>query len=182
MLIAAGLAGLIAIPAAASAQRGKIIIQQTNAGVPVSVGKITIRLVGTAIEDGYLIFGKNHNWIIAADEMFFPETALLIRKHTQSEGISMTVDDLGTAEFTDLTAGVYLVTQTEVPEGYVPFSPFLMEIPINGEIWQAEAYPELESILTDNPQTGDHPAPIIAAMVLVLSAFALLILGDKGRK
>ena len=182
ILFAVGLAGILTMPAAAFEELGQIRIQQTCAGEPVSGGTVSIRHVGTAMEDGYLIFGKTQNWIIAADEMFFPETALLVRKHTKNQDITVPADDFGVATFADLPEGVYLVTQTEAPEGYAPFAPFLIEIPIDGNIWQAEACPNLEPLVSDNPQTGDHPAPIIAAMTLVLSIFAVFTLSDKYKK
>ena len=72
--------------------------------------------------------------------------------------------------------------KTVVPEGYAPFAPFLIEIPIDGNVWLAEACPDLDPLVTDNPQTGDHPAPIIAAMTLVLSIFAVFTLSDKYKK
>jgi len=181
VLFAFGLAMCLAVPAAA-AETGELRITPHRAGEAVPGGKITIYLVGHAAEDGYLVKGRDKNWIIPADELFFPETAAWVQRNTKAEGITKEVEEAGTVVFSEMKAGLYLVTQSQSASGYAPFQPFLLELPIGGEVWMAEAYPKAEKILTENPNTGDHPAPIIAAMGLVLSVSALLMLGEKRKK
>jgi len=182
MLVAAGLAGLFAMPAVAAEEQGEIRITQHREGKPIPGGNVTLCYVGTATEEGYLIMGYENDWIILADEVFFPETALWVQKHAKADGITKAVEKTGTVTFTDLEEGLYLVTQSEAVSGYAPFSPFLVELPIGGAVWLAEITPMLEPLSSENPQTGDHPAPIIAAMALVLSVFALLMLSDKRKE
>ena len=181
MLIAVGLMVGLGIPAEA-AQSGQIRIQPHYAENTISGGTVTISHVGTASEEGYKITGKTGNWIIAADELFLPETVTWVRKHARGEQTTQKAESSGIFSFQDLDAGVYLVTQSQAQTGYAPFSPFLIELPVGGEVWEAEALPEVETIPSENPKTGDHPAPIIAAMAFVLSVSVLLVLSDQRSK
>lgn len=46
------------------------------------------------------------------------------------QGIAVQADENGSATFTDLSTGLYLVMQTEVEEGYLPVAPFLVALPM----------------------------------------------------
>lgn len=169
-------------PVAQAAQTGVIRIMPRHTGESISGGTVSIMHVGRKTEDGYLIQGKTGNWLIAADEVFFPETATWVKKHAKGTEITQKAASSGGFVFDNLKEGLYLVTQPEAAPGYIPFSPFLIELPVGSEVWEAEAFPKVEELLPENPKTGDHPAPIIAAMGLVFSFFALLVIGDKRRK
>ena len=180
MLVAAGL--FVGLTQQVQATHiGEICVVPNWEGTSVTGGTVAVSCVGAASERGYSITGKTGNWIIAADEVFFPETVTWVRKHAIGEEITQKSDESGAFCFQNLKAGLYLVTQKEPAEGYAPFQPFLVELPVGGEVWKAEARPKLERILSENPKTGDHPAPIIAAMGLVLSFSALLVLSDRRR-
>ena len=181
VLFAVGLIMLLAAPAMA-AEEGTIRIMPHRAGEAIAGGTVTIYHVGTAAEDGYLITGKDKNYLIPADELFFPETAAWVQRNAKADGLSKAVEESGSVTFSGLKAGLYLVTQPQAASGYIPFQSFLLELPVDGIVWEAEAYPKAEKILSENPQTGDHPAPIIAAMALVLSVSALLMLSDTRKK
>ena len=181
MLFTVGLAAAMVLPTEA-ASNGEIRITPHREGEIVSGGTVTICRVGTMSEAEYRITGKTGNWIIAADELFFPETVTWIRKHAKGEEITLNSETSGVFRFSNLEAGLYLVTQKEAATDFAPFQPFLVELPVGDEIWEAEVYPEVKKLSSGNPKTADHPAPIIAAMGLVLSVSALLLLGDKRRK
>ena len=181
VLFAVGLTMLLAVPAMA-AEDGTIRITPHRAGEAIAGGSVTIYRVGTAAEDGYLIAGKDKNYLLPADELFFPETAAWVQRNAKADGLTKAVGTSGSVTFSDLQAGLYLVTQPQAASGYAPFRSFLLELPVDGIVWEAEAYPKAEKILSENPQTGDHPAPIIAAMALVLSVSVLFMMSDKGKK
>ena len=181
MLFAVGLAMGILLPAEA-ASNGEISIVPRNKEEAISGGSVTVSRVGIASGTDYQITGKTGNWFIAADELFLPETVTWIRKHAKAKEITQEANEEGVFRFSGLGEGLYLVTQNKAQEAYAPFQPFLVELPVGGEVWKAEAYPQVHPISSENPKTADHPAPIIAAMGLALSASVLFLLVDGRRK
>ena len=181
MVVGVGLVYTLVLPVR-GLNCGTIRILPKYSDQAVTGGTVTISRVGVVSENGYLITGKNNLWSIAADELFLPETATWVKKHAKGEEITQMAENLEAFCFRNLEAGVYLVTQKLPEEDFVPFHPFLVELPVAGEVWEAEAYPQVQKLLEESPKTADHPAPIIAAMGLVFSFFALLVLGDKRRK
>lgn len=183
LLFAVGLLMTLTVPALAAEAEGVIRITPHRAGEIVIGGEITLYYVGVRMEEEYYIWGRFLNWKIKAEEVYDPDTAREIRKMGDiGEGVSKRVGKSGTVTFTGLEQGLYLVVQTEAAPGHTSFQPFLLELPLGGQVWEAEAYPKVESEGSDNPQTGDHPAPIISAMTLVLSVSLLLILSDKRKR
>lgn len=181
MFFAVGLVAAMIMPAGA-ASNGEIRIAPLCGAEVVSGGTVTICRVGTASDGEYLINGKTGTWIIAADELFFPETVTWIRKHAKGEEKTQESEESGVFCFQNLDAGLYLVTQKKAASDHLPFQPFLVELPVGGESWEADVYPEIQQIPSENPKTADHPAPIIGAMGLVFSVSTLLVLSDIRRK
>lgn len=69
-------------------------------------------------------------------------------------GITETTDADGTAEFENLSCGLYLLTQSMAADGYEKMEPFLLLVPTKEEgglVYEVTAYPKLEW-KTENPK------------------------------
>ncbi len=111
-------------------------------------------------------------------------------------GTEATVDESGTAVFTDLPLGVYLVVQTEASTGYYAVESFVVTVPLEeGEDWVYDvnaspkvatltATPEEETTTPEDttttttdttlPQTGQLNWPVYA---LVAAGVFLIVVG-----
>ena len=78
--------------------------------------------------------------------------------------------------------GLYLLIQTEPMDGFYSFRPFLVTLPMD-DSRSIQVSPLIQPIPSDEPPpTGQHPAPIFAAMALVVSGLGLAFCLDKLRK
>ena len=71
-------------------------------------------------------------------------------------GVAQTIGADGTAGFSGLEEGIYLVVQTKAANGYEMFSPFLVSLPMreNGQWkYQMEAMPKIEVSVSGKPET-----------------------------
>lgn len=77
----------------------------------------------------------------------------------QIEGQSVTVDENGRAEWTELELGLYLVVNTTAAEGYAPINTFLVSVPryLDGNyVYDVKANPKAG---TAAPVPADTPKP-----------------------
>ena len=98
----------------------------------------------------------------------------------------------GTAYFADVPEGLWLIVQTENSDGYAPFAPFLLELPMKLEgrtIRDAAAEPKLSPPIHENddpppkkddeklPYTGQlrWPVPVLAAVGLILISVSVVV-------
>lgn len=75
---------------------------------------------------------------------------------TSTIGVTQTIGADGTAGFSDLEEGIYLVVQTKAANGYEMFAPFLVSLPMreNGQWkYQVEAMPKIEVSVSGKPET-----------------------------
>ncbi|MBO5869450.1 MAG: hypothetical protein J6Q89_01750 [Clostridia bacterium] len=103
------------------------------------------------------------------------------------EGTKVEVGEYGTAIFTDLSTGLYLVMQEDSADGYEKCEPFFVTLPINGEegwVYEIDASPKINIEQESNPppsnipQTGQlkWPIPVLAVLgVLVFSVGCVLV-------
>ena len=136
--------------------------------------------MGTPTEGGFQLTDGLANWLVEEKEVFSRSVVDWILPKVNSEGISVPVQEVSGAEFTGLEEGLYLVKQVETAEGFSAFSPFLVSVP-EGDSWEVTARPKAINA-GEAPKTGDHPAPIIGAMGLGLSAAILMVLADERKK
>ena len=79
----------------------------------------------------------------------------------------------GSATFSNLSPGLYLIKQTGISAGNDAIPPFVIELPYE-DIWEITVRPQSMTGAQEPPPTGQEPTPIIAALVLVVSGMGLL--------
>lgn len=170
---------VMALPVRAE-QVGSIQVVPTWGGEQVIGGEVSICCVGQKTEEGVLFTDGLANWTVSGEDMLSVSWLTWLSERTRGMEICQPVVEGRGAEFTGLAEGIYLVQQHQPAEGFAGFQPFLRSIPENGN-WNISIEPHLVSIV-ESPQTGDHPAPIIGAMGLGLSAAILMVLVDDRKK
>ena len=88
------------------------------------------------------------------------ETAKVVDSWSGGDGMTQTTNGEGIAKFTSLPVGVYLVTETDAPEGYSTHEPFLVYVPTtnpegSGWIYDVHVYPKDEKTITAEKKVID---------------------------
>ena len=181
IMMVIGLLGNLAVQGAAAAQTGSIcVVLECGEGV-VSSGTVTLYRVGEPVEGGYRLRSAFGGAFVAEADAGGSALAQRLVGLADSDGVAHYPDADGCVEYSRLEEGLYLVAQTEATEGFYPVVPFLVQLPCVGQ-WYVEANPKMMELPEEQPQTGQHPAPILAAMGLVLSGLALLALADRRNR
>ena len=168
----------VAVPAHAAENRGVItVIPQWN-NSPLTGGTVALYRVGSVVAEGFQLTDGLANWTVQEEER---TSSILLNwlEGNVKKGLMIPVGEDG-ACFSGLREGVYLIRQTEAPEGYQKFSPLLVQLP-DSDSWEIIVRPQVIRD-TEIPETGDHPAPIIGAMGIGLSAAVLMVLVDERKK
>ena len=169
----------LALPAWA-APEGSVRIIPVWGKTPVAGGEISLCRVGIRTEEGLRITDGLANWVVEEGVLPAGEWIGWLNRTVHEQEIVSSVEEGSGAAFSGLKEGIYLIQQTVAAPDFAPFEPFLLSIP-EGESWEISAEPKL--IYTgESPKTGDHPAPIIGAMGLGLSAAILMVLVDERKK
>lgn len=167
---------VLAVPAQASARTGSIRICPDWGGDLVGGGAVTLYRVGEPVTGGYRLTDGLADWTVWESDALSEEVKNWVLNQNLSGGRREEIPLTG-ALFSSLAEGLYLAVQEETAPGFMPFSPFLLRLPEEG-FWDLTVNPQIGQI-TEPPKTADHPAPIIGAMGLGLSAAVLMVLIDR---
>lgn len=165
----------------AASETGAIRVVLGNGRATVSSGAVTLYQAGEPVSGGYRLGADFGGGSVKQEDIGSAALAQWLAEQADSDGTVRLLDADGSAEFSRLEAGLYLIVQSEAIEGYYPMKPFLVALP-DGEQWHVEAAPKTEELPTEPPPTGQHPAPILAAMGLIASGLGLLSLADRRNK
>ena len=171
-------AGALAVPVQA-AQKGTIRVTM-DYGFTGPQAAVELQCVGEPAQGDYRLGEAFGGGIVRREDVHGPELAQWLAQRS-GEGERLLLDADGNADFTDLDQGLYLLTQVEAPEGWSCADPVLVPMPLDGQ-WQVQARPKTAELLTESPRTGQHPAPLLGAMGLVLSGTGLYFCLEKLRK
>ena len=165
------------VPEARAAQTGSIRVTVKEEGRSGD-GTVILFWVGDRVEDGYRIKEAFGGGLVRMSDALSPHLARWLAEIEGGEGTARLLDADGNALFSDLEEGLYLLVQAE--EGERPIQPFLVTGPYAGQ-WNVYAYPNTWRITTEPPATGQHPAPILGALGMVLTSVGL-VLCVKGKQ
>ena len=96
-----------------------------------------------------------------------------LAEHEAAEGTTVPFDAEGSALFSNLSPGLYLIRQTGVSTGNNTIPPFVIELPYE-DIWEITVRPQTMTADQSPPPTGQEPSPVVAAVVLAVSGTGLL--------
>ena len=173
------LMGMVLVLPVRAAQRGMLQVT-LDYGDSAARAAVALQYVAEETQGDYRLTEAFGGGIIRRADVHSPDLARWLYLKA-GEGTVRILDADCSALFTDLEAGLYLLTQTEVPEGWFPAEPVLIPIPLDGQ-WEVLANPKTAQLLTPSPQTGQHAWPMLGAMGLVLSGTGLYFCLEKLRK
>lgn len=172
------LGAVLTLPVRA-AQKG-IVQVMLDYGDSAARAAVALQFVAEEVQGDYRLTEAFGGGILRGEDIHSPELARWLYA-SAGEGTVRILDADGSALFTDLEEGLYLLTQTEVPEGWFPADPVLIPIPMDGQ-WEVQAYPKTAEFLVPPPKTGQQAWPMLGAMGLVLSGMGLYFCLEKLRK
>ena len=133
---------LLCLPLSASAhpvpdltRKGSITVTMKYKGKPVSGGSLNLYKVGDVHEDNgnYSFVPVKGLEALDYTNIQSPELAKSAAKAVEEKKIAavqtVTIGSSGTAEFSDLALGLYLVAQKTAASGYQKTAPFLVSVP-----------------------------------------------------
>lgn len=146
-------------------------------------GAVTLYKVGSPISGGYMLKQEFGGGIVSKKDVSSGALAQWLEEQAESEGWTLPADEQGYADFFRLEEGLYLLVQNRAADGYYPFSPFLVELPYEGQ-WHIQANPKMEEYPTEQPQTGQSMEPYFWMTGMVFSGAGLLacLLGKRKRE
>ena len=181
-LLSTALTLSLGMPVHASEATGSIRITLDTFDQAVTNGTVTLYRVGQENDNGYRILEEFGGGLVRKDDANSPYLAQWLTQMTGDNGTTRLLDADGSAEFSKLPDGLYLLIQTEPMDGFYSFRPFLVTLPMDDSC-SIQVSPLIQPIPSDEPPpTGQHPAPIFAAMALVVSGLGLAFCLDKLRK
>lgn len=178
-----------------------IAVQMRHRGEAVPGGTLSLYYVADVYADSGWHFRYTEEFAdceFPADDASNPETAAALARIVEEKdvhGMTMDIDDRGTAIFQRLRVGLYLLVQHQAAPGYSATSPFLIGVPaLDGAqyVYDVDASPklELEPLPTlppteppkpilpegDIPQTGQNnwPVPVLAVGGIFLIGLGLI--------
>lgn len=155
-----------------SAPCGLTIVMTTSSGEPLPGGSVTLYHVAQ-----WDLSGEQSAWTyteayagcpISTEGLEEQDNADALARFTRRQDIAGESAGLeeGEAHFAQLAPGLYLVVQTRAASGYLPFSPFLLALPLYSPSeqyysCQVTAYPKTEPEPEDDRPARPTPTPLI---------------------
>lgn len=179
-ILALGTVAVLAAPAAAAEETGSIRVTLQNGETVVPDGAVSLYRVGSLVDGDFWLTEEFGGGIIQQEDALSPALAGWLAE-TAEGGTQQELDEEGSAAFSGLPAGLYLLVQTVRSTGYHRMEPMTVMIPCQYQ-WHVQAYPKTQEIIYEIPSTGQPLAPYVGAAGMVLSSGGLLLCGVKKRR
>lgn len=180
-LLALGGVLALGLPARAQQTEGSIRVTLQNGESVVTDGAVTLYRVGRGAEGGYRLEEDFGGGLIKEQDALSPILARWLWEAAGPGGTALLLDADGSAEFSNLTEGLYLLVQTEASTGYHLMEPMLVQLPCQYQ-WHVQAYPITPEIIWEIPSTGDTMALPAGLTGLVLSGTGLILCAGRRRR
>ncbi|MGN0976689.1 MAG: LPXTG cell wall anchor domain-containing protein [Faecousia sp.] len=176
VVLAVMLLPLLGLRTMAAEETGSIRVTMQRGETTIG-GAVTLYRVGEPISEGYRLAADFGGGIVWQEDAQSPYLAQWLAETAGEQGLSRRLEE-GTAEFTRLEQGLYLLVQTETEAGYLAVKPFLIELPCQGQ-WNVQACPKTQAAL---PATGQSIMPFLGGIGMVLSSIGLALCAGRRRK
>ncbi|MEI3092396.1 MAG: hypothetical protein V8T48_00315 [Oscillospiraceae bacterium] len=142
---------------------------------PPADSAVTLYHAGVEADGGYWLDDVYGGGLVRWGDLPSLTLASWLAEHEAAEGTTVPFDAEGSATFSNLSPGLYLIKQTGISAGNDAIPPFVIELPYE-DIWEITVSTTVDDSvgLQKLPPTGQEPTPIIAALVLVVSGMGLL--------
>jgi len=168
-------------PAMASETYGSLQVKLDAGDLAVTNGAVTLYQVGNRVEEGYRIMESFGGGIIRLEDAGSDKLAQWLAETAGETGMTRLLDADGSAVFSELGEGLYILVQTERMDGFYPILPELLAVP-NGEAWDIDIYKQPVPVVTEIPKTGQSPVPLFGILGMILSSAGLLLCSKMSRK
>ena len=166
------------VPVQAAQQLGTIAVSIDSGLTDVTARRLVLFRVGEETEEGYRITEEYGGGLVFREDAFSPHLARMLSQSQGGSGSFRTVDADNTCNFSLVEPGLYLLME----EGENPMILPCMTAMPQGDNWEGRAYPAVRYFAQENPNTGQHPAPILGAIGMVLSGIGLAVCAGVRRK
>lgn len=180
-VMAAAILWGLAVSAKAAGGIGEIGVNLDFADGEVHDGQVTLYYAAQPSGEHYLLVDSFGGGLVKKEDASSDALAQWLAEAAEGTGTPRILDADGTAWFTGLPEGLYLLVQNGQIEGVDPFAPIMIQLPYNGE-WEVVAIPQYRKVLTQSPETGQRLSPMIGAMGMVLSGMALFFWTERFRR
>lgn len=174
----------LGVPALAWAETGSIRVTLHNGDTVVPNGAVSLYYAGVPMAFDYRLTEDFGGGIVREQDALSPALALWLAEMAHEvTGVQRLLDADGSAEFSDLPEGLYLIVQTERSSGYHLMEPMMIQLPCQSQ-WQIQAYPKTEEIIypVEIPPTGQSPAPFLGSAGMIVSGAGLLVCARRRRR
>lgn len=172
-VLALGLCVFLALPAAAAEKTGSIRVTLQNGETVVPNGSVMLYRVGSLVEECFWLRDAFGGGMVHQEDAMSAALAKWLAEMVREDGIELELDDQGSAEFSDLEQGLYLLVQSELSTGYHRMEPMTVMLPCQQQ-WNVQAFPMMQEIFWEVPATGQSPLPFFGLVGMVLSGLGLL--------
>lgn len=177
-LAALGAVAALSVPAMAGEEMGSIRVTVSDGESSAVNGAVTLYRVGTPAGTDYRLTEAFGSGIIKGEDAMSPILAKWLAGIVEEEGAEVLLDEMGSAEFSPLAEGLYLLVQTGPSSGFYPMEPMLVRMPCEYQ-WHVQAFPQV--MQQEIPATGQPPAPFLGAAGMILSGSGLVLCRRKRR-
>lgn len=178
---AVALAAALSLPAQAGELGGSIRLDLEVGDFVVTNGAVKLYQVAQQGPEGYLVSDSFGGGLVKPEDALSSSLAQWLAQTAEDGGITRLLDADGCAEFSRLPDGLYLVVQSEKMDGFYPFEPFLVTIPMDGER-DIQVSPPVFPIVAESPATGQDMQPFLGVAGMVVSGLGLALCAMGKRK
>ena len=171
----------LGLPAQAAEGRGEIRVTLDFGDGEVHDSSVILCRVAVPEEDNFRLLDSYGGGLVKWEDAVSDAMAVWLAETAAEIEKSRILDADGSACFTGLQEGLYLLIQSENTPGLDPFKPILIPLP-SGSQWDLVVWPQQRRILAQYPQTGQMSSPLAAAMVMVICGMGLLLCLEKIRR
>ena len=168
----------LCLPAYALPNRGELQIQIKSENGDIPNGEVTLYQVGIPSGDHFLLSSYFGGGLIKREDVYSSALAAWLSELADTKGTSRILDADGSASFSRLPEGLYMIIHTQKDRILPQAKPILVPVPFNGS-WNVGVLPASGMIISESPRTGDHYSPVIGAMGIILTVFALGMCIDR---
>lgn len=172
VILAAVLVPVWILPVSAEGELGsiRVTVEPEREGT-----MLMLSYVGIEYGEGLQLMPEFGGGFVTGEDMRTRELWAWLAEQAR-DGLEKQITSEGTAMFTGLPKGVYLLTEKTPGDGSL--EPVLISLPEADGSWMAEVIPGQYVI----PKTGQPITPVLWAMGMVVSAFGIGILYESWHK